>query len=659
MRRGAFGEWGTETEMSNLLHAALAYADLGYPVFPCVPGRKEPLTKNGFHDATTNLDQIDAWWQRYPNANIAIATDGLLVIDIDGPENQWLAEDPDRATALAIGCVSATPRGGKHYYFRQPADVSFRCQAGQLAPLVDVRAQGGYVLVPPSQVGGKAYHWAEGLELDRSVDRLPEPPKWLVDQLVRLATSSPTSPRVASVPAGSNHIPSGQRNATLARLAGTMRRVGMSRAEISAALNRANQDRCAPPLSPAEVARIADSVARYEPDQIATAVTEDHWNQVFGKQAVSELQFQAITSRELDESEYDLTYLIDGILVRGQPGVIAGPKKTLKTNISIDLALSLSDEGLFLGQFNVRKAVRVGIMSGESGAATIQETARRIADAKTKSLCDFERAFWSFEVPQLGNALHTDALKRFIEAYQLDVLILDPTYLMMLGLGDNAGNLFIVGSFLKSLGELAQVTGCTPLLCHHLKKGVADPYEPAELENIAWAGFQEFVRQWILLNRRIRYDPDRGGHHELWMSVGGSAGHSGLWGVNIDEGTRQDPDGRCWEVDVISSAEAYAERDAVASEVAEERKEQQKQSKRDKQRRAVLAALEKFPNGETSRVIREQAGVSGAVIGEQLDELVGERVVEECMVPKNNRAERGYRLVTAGGTGGTSHRIPA
>jgi len=289
----------------------------------------------------------------------------------------------------------------------------------------------------------------------------------------------------------------------------------------------------------------------------------------------SKVQFTAITSKELAENHYELVYLIDGLLVRGQPGVIAGPKKSLKTNVSIDLAISLSHAGLFLDRFNVPEAVRVGIMSGESGAATIQETARRIADAKDWHLRDFDNVVWSFDIPQLGNSQHIDALRRFILDYELEVLILDPTYLMMMGIGNDAGNLFIVGSFLKSIGELAQETGCTPLLCHHMKKSVSDPYEPAELEDIAWAGFQEFVRQWILLNRRVKYDPDNGGHHELWMSAGGSAGHSGLWGLNIDEGTRQDVGGRRWELELISATQAYEERDnmqeeAKAEETAEE-----------------------------------------------------------------------------------------
>ena len=180
-----------------------------------------------------------------------------------------------------LGAVAATPRGGKHYIFRAPAGTNIRCRTGQLAPRVDIRAEGGYILVPPSRVGGKPYQFAPGLELDRPLAELPEPPAWLVAELAEDAPSSPTVARVAAEGTESNPIPSGQRNATLARLGGSMRRVGMSREEILAALSQANQNRCVPPLGPAEVERIAASVARYEPDQISVAVVEDHWTQVF------------------------------------------------------------------------------------------------------------------------------------------------------------------------------------------------------------------------------------------------------------------------------------------------------------------------------------------------------------------------------------------
>jgi hypothetical protein len=198
-----------------------------------------------------------------------------------------------------------------------------------------------------------------------------------------------------------------------------MRRVGMSQGEIQAALLKANADRCRPPLDPREVYRIAESIGRYEPDQISVALVENHWEQMLGGRPADGLRFTAITSRELATNTYDLEYLVEGVLVRGQPTVIAGPKKTLKTNISIDLALSLSHAGLFLGRFNAPAAVKVGIMSGESGAATIQETAKRIAWAKQWSLEYFEAVFWSFDVPQLNVPTHIAALRRFILDYEL------------------------------------------------------------------------------------------------------------------------------------------------------------------------------------------------------------------------------------------------
>jgi hypothetical protein len=632
--------------MNGLLAAALRYAELGYRVFPCIPGGKTPLTKHGFQDATTDAEQIEQWWTLHPTANVAIATTGLLVIDVDGAGNNWLVDAPERRLELAAAPMSLTPGGGQHYIFRPPDGRSYRGHAGRLAPHVDVRADGGYIVVPPSVLaGGKGYRWGEGLALDVPPAQLPEPPAWLVAQLDELATSSPTLAHVASGPAGANPIPEGQRNATLARLAGTMRRVGMSQAELRAALAVANATRCVPPMADDEVERIAASVARYEPDQVSVAVVENHWAQVKAQaNEPDKPNFVGITSAELAKGNYELSYLIDGVLVRGQPGVLAGPKKTLKTNISVDLAIALSQGGYFLHRFPVIGKTRVGVMSGESGAATIQETARRVAASKGFALEDCENAFWCFDVPQLGNVLHADALRAFIDRHSLELLILDPTYLMMMNLGDDAGNLFIVGRMLKSLGELAQTTGCTPLLCHHLKKSIADPYEPAELENIAWAGFQEFVRQWILLNRRVRYDPDRGGHHELWMSVGGSAGHSGLWGLNIDEGTRQSTDGRFWDVQIVSAGEAFAERNEAREQVVEARKQRQQQSREDRQREALLSVLRENPDGETPRALREAAGIGAGSIQSILDRLVDAGEIIQCKVQKNKREEAGYRL---------------
>ncbi len=267
---------------NGLLDAALRYAELGYRVFPCAPGGKTPLTDHGFFDATTDPEQIESWWARHPHANVGIPTEGLVVIDIDGAGNPWLAGDPERMLDLATGPMALTPRGGSHRVFRQPAGKGWRCTEGRLAPKVDTRADGGYIVAPPSVVeGGKAYRWAPSLELDGAPASLPEPPPWLVTELERLANGTPTLPHVAAGGAEANAIADGQRNATLAKLAGAMRRVGMSQAEIAAALQQTNKGRCAPRLSPREIERIAASVARYEPDQVSVALAENHYAQMY------------------------------------------------------------------------------------------------------------------------------------------------------------------------------------------------------------------------------------------------------------------------------------------------------------------------------------------------------------------------------------------
>ncbi|MBI5886143.1 MAG: bifunctional DNA primase/polymerase [Deltaproteobacteria bacterium] len=259
---------------AKLLDAALRYAELGYPVFPCVPCGKVPITPHGFKDASTDAAQIEAWWTEHPDANIGISTAGLLVIDVDGVANPWPG-DPDRAQDLARGPMSLTPNGGRHYIFKQPAGKTWKNTTGVIAPKVDTRADGGYFVASPSIVDGKTYRWAETMELDIPPDELSQPPDWLVSLL-----DDPAGNAASSL--YSNVIPSGQRNATLARLAGAMRRVGMSRDEILASLKLANKDRCKPPLSAREVGRIADSIARYEPDSVAVAVVEDHYAQDFG-----------------------------------------------------------------------------------------------------------------------------------------------------------------------------------------------------------------------------------------------------------------------------------------------------------------------------------------------------------------------------------------
>ena len=139
---------------------ALAYASRGWPVFPCQPGTKEPATRHGFHDASTDPDQIRSWWERNPRANLAIATGepGPDVLDVDhhGPAGNGYAAlmRLKHADLLdAAGTIVRTPHSGLHVYFSGSSQASGRLPRHHL----DFKSAGGYVLAPPSNVDGKFY----------------------------------------------------------------------------------------------------------------------------------------------------------------------------------------------------------------------------------------------------------------------------------------------------------------------------------------------------------------------------------------------------------------------------------------------------------------------------------------------------------------------
>ncbi|MCT1549009.1 bifunctional DNA primase/polymerase [Brevibacterium casei] len=138
--------------------AARQFADAGVPVFPCVPGGKRPLTEHGFHDATTDLDQIAAWWRQHPEANIAVPTgaaSGVVVVDIDvhGPVNGFDAFRRAQEASLVDGwqLLVSTPSGGMHAYY--PATPGTEQRSWQAARAgVDFRGEGGYIITPPSTI---------------------------------------------------------------------------------------------------------------------------------------------------------------------------------------------------------------------------------------------------------------------------------------------------------------------------------------------------------------------------------------------------------------------------------------------------------------------------------------------------------------------------
>ena len=276
-------------------------------------------------------------------------------------------------------------------------------------------------------------------------------------------------------------------------------------------------------------------------------------------------------------ADYRREWLIKGILVKGRPGVIGGPQKCMKTSITVDLLVSMACAVRFFNDFNVPKKTKVLLISGESGAAVVQETCRRVCRSKGINPDEMDGfAYWGFDLPRLDSEDQLTALATFIKDNEIEVVILDPLYLCLLtgGHAIDPANLFDVGPLLKKITETCLKAGATPLLVHHFRKNRENPNGPPELEDLSFAGIQEFARQWLLVNRRERYEPGSG-EHKLWFSVGGSDGHSGEWAVNIAEGTVDDDfRDREWNVSI--------DRASDARDQAKQRQEAAKASKRKK-----------------------------------------------------------------------------
>lgn len=248
-----------------MLEAALALAARGFAIFP-LDGKIPFAGSHGHKDATTAPETIRAWWSTHPNADIGIATgapSGVVVLDIDGPEGELALKHSDYELPETL---EARTGKGRHLYFIRPG-VELRNFAGRL-PKIDMRADGGYVVAPPSRhvdgdgkLTGRIYEWEDE---DATVAPCP---LWLIE-LAQQATKEQEAAKAAnSDDDDAGPFIEGQRNTKMFEFACRWRRGSLEYPDILASLQRKNQEVCKPPLGDAEILKIAGSAAHYTPEQ--------------------------------------------------------------------------------------------------------------------------------------------------------------------------------------------------------------------------------------------------------------------------------------------------------------------------------------------------------------------------------------------------------
>ena len=242
--------------------SALAYLSRGWGVVPIEPRGKRPLVRwEDFQRRLPLPGEVVAWFRRWPNANIGIITgkiSGLAVVDVDPRHggDETLAALECEYAPLPSTVEVLTGGGGRHLYFASSGE-SLRSRVA-LAPGIDLRAEGGLVVAPPSiHSSGGLYRW----ELFHPPDKTPIAPlpSWL-GSLVR--SSGGGHPVTWWRQRVQEPVPEGARNATLASLTGHLLWHGIDPEVALELLLCWNRVRCAPPLSEEEVARTIDSITR-------------------------------------------------------------------------------------------------------------------------------------------------------------------------------------------------------------------------------------------------------------------------------------------------------------------------------------------------------------------------------------------------------------
>jgi hypothetical protein len=354
-----------------------------------------------------------------------------------------------------------------------------------------------------------------------------------------------------------------------------------------------------------------------------------------------EERFPFFTAAQLNSDQFETRYLIKGVLAAGQPGGIFGAFKTLKTSLTADLLISLASGTPFLAQFPVAELGRTLFLSGESGLAALQSIARRVCTSRGLCLDALENFELSPKLPRLDEPADVRALRRIIRDKRPVCVAIDPAYLAIRG--DDARNLFAMGSLLRPLAEIGDATGCTILVVHHCKRSQNTVRSPATLDDIAWSGFAEFAAQWLLLSRRRPYDAERG-RHELWLTAGGRAGHHGLWALDTSEGVASGFERRKWKTAIRPVSVAEAQSDEERLEATEERRTRRETVTLERHRRRALEVLAKSPNGETARRLRRALCLNPQVMTQVLESLVDDEQVTASKIERHDRTEVAYRL---------------
>jgi hypothetical protein len=476
--------------VSPNLEAALSYAEKGWRVFPlhhilpsgaCSCGTK--CNDPGKHPrvawkdaATTDSDEIHYWWDVWPDANIGIATgklSGLWVLDLDNKQSVDIGDGlliglgthslralENQYDDLPETLVQVTGSGGNHFFFTYPSTGEYRNRTG-LVPGVDVRAEGGYVVGPPSNhVSGNTYQWVDPDE------NLADVPEWLRELSLKSRSPRPLEE--------GETVSEGGRNDYLYRMGAKLRgEKDLNFIELLGALGAYNAEYCDPPLDEDEVYRIAKNVDQLPPNEPDPIVMIPSGRLVAGDPNAEmhagddlALSLGELLTKDLQPPKPLVAGLIDagtGVLLAGEPNVG-------KTWLAMDLALAVATGSNYLDRPTEQAPVlyidEEGSEWGDQQRFMMMVNGRNLGSAIDLPLHLAIGKQFKLDTPR-----GLTAVRRMIERYRPQLIIIDSLVRVQTGDENSSRDM---EKFFSIAKRIQGTTGAALLFIHHVRKSSKD-----------------------------------------------------------------------------------------------------------------------------------------------------------------------------------------